>query len=166
MPEYDVSSKMDTDMNTQKFPWWWWAIPLMLLASFRYEHHSESGSSFWYDGTSTAIMVMGIASLVMIFGITKRVQSVLRAHNIIDNLPKSRFWILLPLSIILPGIGYRALSETGFKDDVADKFQYHWEFNWGATPLHGWLIAGSLAVIFLHTVVLTLSEIEGKANRS
>ncbi|MGF1530611.1 MAG: hypothetical protein ACFCU4_04560 [Puniceicoccaceae bacterium] len=155
---------MKKEAENQGFPWW--AIPLIALASFRFEYHSENGSSFFYDGTGTAILVIGIISLVMVFGVTKRVQRVLKSHNLIERIPRSRFWVLLPFSIILPAIGYRALSGAGFIDDVSDKHVHHWDFQWGASPLHIWLVVGTLAIIFLHTTILTLTEIERKANNS
>jgi hypothetical protein len=155
---------MKTDTDDQKFPWW--AIPLIAMASFRFESHSESGSSFSYDGTGTALLVIGIISLFMVFGVMKRVQRVLKSHNLIERFPRSRFWALLPFSILLPSIGYRALSNTGFSDEFSDKYVYHWDFRWGASPFHIWFIVGTLAVIFLHTAQLTLREIERSAKKS
>ena len=136
----------------------------MAMASFRFEHHSEDGSSFWYDGTGAALLVIGIISLVMVFGVTKRVQRVLKAHNLIERIPRSRYWGVLPFSILLPAIGYRAFSDAGFTDDFSEKYVHHWDFQWGATPLHIWLIVGTLFIIFLHTAILTLREIERSAN--
>lgn len=138
----------------------------MLLASFSYESHSENGSSLSFNGTGSAILVIGVISLVMVFQVTKRIQLVLKAHNLIDKVPRSRFWALLPFSIIFPAIGYRAVSESGFKSEFTDEYLRHWDFKWGGTDLHVWLIVGSLVIIFLHTVILTLIEIERTANNS
>jgi uncharacterized membrane protein YjgN (DUF898 family) len=155
---------MKNEPDNQKFPWW--AIPLIALASFRFEYHSENGSTFSYDGTTTAVLVIGIISLVMVFGITKAVQRTLKAHGLIDRLPRSRFWVLLPFSIIVPGIGYRAISDTGFSSKFTDEYVFHWDFRWGAHPWHLWLIFGILSIIFLHTAKLTLDEIERSAKKS
>jgi hypothetical protein len=155
---------MKTDTEDQKFPWW--AIPLIAMASFRFESHNENGSSFSYDGTGAAMMVTGIISLFMVFGVMRSVQRVLKAYNLIERLPRSRFWTLLPFSILFPSIGYRAISDTGFVSEFTDKYVHHWDLHWGASPSHIWFILGTLAIIFLHTAILTLREIERKANNS
>lgn len=145
-------------IENQKFPWW--VIPLMALAAFRFEYHTEAGSSFYYDGTGIALFIIGIVSLVLIFGVTKQIQRVLKARNLIERIPRSRFWILLPLAMILPAIGYRAFSDSKVVDPFSEQTVYRWDFHWGDTSLHLWLILGTLAIIFLHTVILTLQEIE------
>ncbi|MEO1857487.1 MAG: hypothetical protein ABGY95_09040, partial [Rubritalea sp.] len=158
-----LAENMKTDKE-HSFPWW--VIPLMLLASFSYESHSEDGSSLSFNGTGSALLVIGIVSLVMVFQVTKRIQAALKAHKLIDRIPRSRFWPLLPFSIIFPAIGYRAISESGFKSKFTDEYLHHWDFRWGGADLHIWLIVGVLVIIFLHTVILTLAEIERTAKNS
>lgn len=155
---------MNANTDAQRFPWW--AIPLVALASFRFEHHNENGSSFFYDGTRTALLAIGIISIVLVFGVTQGIQRALKAHNLIERVPRSRFWGLLPFSIILPAFGYRAISDAGFISRFSDEYVRHWDLHWGATPMHIWLIVGTLVIIFLHTVILTLKEIERSANNS
>ena len=149
-------------MNTEKeqsFPWW--IIPLMLLASFSCESHSESGSGFSFDGTVLAIWVISVMSLIMVFQVIERIQLALKALNLINKISRSRFWVLLPFSVI----GYR-VSEGGFKSEFTDEYLRHWDFKWGDPDLYIWLNVGSLVIIFLHTVILTLREIERTANKT
>lgn len=155
---------MKDEPKTPKFPWW--AIPLIALASFRFEYRWESGASFRYDGTVTALFIIGVILAVMVFGVTKRVQEVLKARNLISEVPRSPLWSLLPFSMLLPGIGYRAISHEGFTDQFAHKYVRHWDFHWGAAPLHVWLVFGTLGMIFLHTAILTVKEIERSTNGS
>jgi hypothetical protein len=155
---------MKDEPKSQKFPWW--AIPLIALASFRFEYRWESGSSFTYDGTATALLIIGVILAVMVFRVTKRVQEVLKARNLISEVPRSPLWSLLPFSILLPAIGYGAISQKGFTDPFSHKYVRHWDFHWGATPLHVWLVFGTLGMIFLHTAILTVKEIERSTNDS
>jgi len=153
---------MKTTTDEQKYPWW--TIPLLALASFQFEYNWEEGAQFSYNGTETALIVIGIISITMVFNVQKGIQRVLKAHKFIENIPRSRFWMLLPFSIILPAIGYSAVSEVGFTDERSGDYLYQWDFCWGSTALHIWLILGTLAIIFLHTIILTLHEIERTAN--
>ena len=151
---------MKTDKE-QRYPWW--IIPLLLLASFSYEYNQEDGSQFSYDGTNLALFAMVIISLGMVFAVLKRLQAALKAHNLIEDMPRSRFWPLLPLAIVIPLIGYRAVSKESFTSKYTDEYTPNWDFQWGSSDLRLWLVVGALLIIFLHTIIITIREIEKTA---
>lgn len=144
--------------DKQRSPWW--AIPLIALASFRYDYHWESGAHFHYHGMNLAIPVICIIAIVMIAGIKKRVQSVLRTHKLIEHIPQSRLWMLLPFAIFMPACSYRSVSGPIITDTTGEHFFHQVDFNWGGGDKHIWFILGTLLIIFLHTTMLTLREIE------
>lgn len=145
-----------------KFPWW--AIPLVGLASFSFEYNTPT-SRLTYNGFGIAIGVLAIIMLFMSFRLLNGIQKVLLARKQMVQSVSSRFAVLLPFVIIVPGIGYRALSDRMI-EGAAEKKVYAWDFQWGASPLHVWLIGIFIAFLFLHTLLLIIREVLHTAERS
>lgn len=143
------------------FPWW--TIPLIALASIRFEYNTESGSQLQFDGMRTFLLVLTIVAISLLIGIIKKGQRVLLVRGLISQIPQSRFWMALPLVVFLPAIGYRSVSGLLSPDDPNQPYHYQWDFQWGAHPLHIWFIVVTIILLILHTTSLTIKEMERTA---
>ena len=138
-----------------KFPWW--AVPLVGLASVSFEYNTPT-SRLTYNGFGVAIGLLAIIMLFMSFGVLDGIQKVLIARRQMLRSVSSRYAALLPFVIIVPGIGYRALSDRMITG-MAEKQAYVWDFQWGGSPLHVWLIGVFIAFLFLHTLLQIIKEV-------
>ena len=146
-----------------KFPWW--AIPLICLASFSYEYNGAASRST-YNGCGMAVGLLAIIMIFISFSLLDGIQRILLAKKQMMKAVGSRYAMLLPLVFIIPGIGYRALSDKTIKGIMGDKEVPVWELQWGTSPLYGWLIGSFIAFLFLHTLLLIIQEVQRTAEQS
>ncbi len=137
------------------------SILLLLLACIRFEYNATTWSVN-VPGLAGGLAVLGVIAVVLFFRIFNAVQDICIAKNLLSERLRFKYDILMLVSILAAGMGFRYLGPL--TQGMAGHEVNQWVFQWSDSQLNVYFVGLVILVVFLLRV-LTLERAIAKGPR-